>query len=382
MHMSSYSSSETRRLLQRRPSVSGAAVRHIEGELRLDSDAQLREGTVAFSLLSLRTGVAELEFLATGLTVRDVALRFPSGRNFQWRQVGPKIHVMWRRPLEVREAVTLEMAYSGDAGPSAESTSSPESLRWPLLMSSPCGAVFDLEITVPEPLQAVTAGELIGARSNGRGRRSYRWRSGAPVSLRQLSVTLTPNGPEATSAGGSTLRTYLPGRWSREPLVRQLRGALRAALDVLPGLLGQAYPLESLTWVLDAAPAVQGPAPPPDEAGRLRDALGWTPGVIVSPIPPRSVGVDVWGGEAIRQLVQHWCCEPGALPTAKHVIAQFDATTALSGWLWRELCLVDAGADIAVVPAGLRGIIDAIRSDSLGTDALRALEGSGQFAPE
>ncbi|GAA3780218.1 M1 family metallopeptidase [Streptomyces chiangmaiensis] len=266
----------------------------------------------------------------------EVAAVRVDGRTARWNRGGQELTVRPPGELDEGETFTTTVRYAGTPGTITNPDGSKEGwLRTAdgaLALGEPTGsmtwfpgdhhpsdkATYDIEITVPQGLQAVSNGELRN-RTTKDGRTTYAWRAVQPMASYLAMVAIG-----RYDITRSTLRNGLPVYAAVEPAEAQ---ASRTVLAKLPQIMEWAegtfgpYPFSSTGAVV----------------GRQHDA-GYALETQTRPVFPGAPDVET----LVHELAHQWYGDSVTPKTWRDMWLN-EGFATYAEWLWRE----DHGQDTA-----------------------------------
>jgi aminopeptidase N len=199
----------------------------------------------------------------TGLEVRRVTVE---GRTARWNRAGQELTV--RPPAELDDGATFHVTvrYSGAPVTITDPDGSQEGwLRTAdgaLALGEPTGsmawfpgnhhprdkATYDIAVTVPEGLQAVSNGELASETTKS-GRTTFRWRTTAPLAS-YLATVAIGDYTISRSTTGSGLPVYVAVDPEQAEASRAVRAKIPEVVEWAEGVFGP-YPFSSAGAIVD-----------------------------------------------------------------------------------------------------------------------------------
>ncbi|MFJ1974305.1 M1 family metallopeptidase [Streptomyces sp. NPDC087903] len=242
----------------------GYDVTHYDLALAYDTGRQHLTGTAALTARATQD-LSAFDLDLQGLDVEQVTVE---GRRARWTRTGQELTVRPHDGLDRGRTFRVTVRYSGTPETITDADGSEEG--WvrtddgALALGEPTGSMswfpgshhpsdkasYDIAVTVPEGLQAVSNGELT-SRKTSRGRTTFRWHTAEPMASYVATIAVG-----RYDISRSTTRDGLPVYVAVDPRRAE---ASRAVLAGLPGIMEWArdtfgpYPFSSTGAIVDRA---------------------------------------------------------------------------------------------------------------------------------
>lgn len=228
---------------------------HLELEVRVDPRERLVEGVSSSWFRGLRASVQELRLHAVGLEVLGV--EDAAGRELTFRVEGEELRVELAAPLRRGEEEVLRVRYRArpqtglhfrearrfGSAPLAFSQGQPNDHRhWLPLWDEPNDrATLEVRARVPEDLEALANGRLVGAERHDDGTRTWHWRLDEEVPTYLLGLAVGRFDRVRDAAGEVELEYAVPAG-AGEERARRAFGETPAMLAWMEEHLQEPFP--------------------------------------------------------------------------------------------------------------------------------------------
>ncbi len=200
-------------------------VRHIRLDIAIDPVAKRVSGTASHTFAPINDGVSHVEFDAVEMTIG--AVRLEGGGELAHSHADGRLRIDLGSPRQAGEELTVAIDYAASprrglyfVGPDEGYPEKPvqvwsqgqdeDSRHWFPCFDYPNElATSEVIVTVPQPLTAVSNGELIGVGERD-GRRTFHWRQSVPHVAYLLSVAAADFAELRDEADGVPLTYYVP----------------------------------------------------------------------------------------------------------------------------------------------------------------------------
>lgn len=245
----------------------GYDVTHYGLTLAYDPDRHRLTGTAVITARATED-LSALDLDLAGMEVGGVSVE---GKDARFHRAGQELTVRPHDELDKGRTFRVTVRYSGTPRTLTDPDGSKEgwlpTADGALALGQPVGAMawfpsndhpsdkaaYDIAVTVPEKLTAVSNGELTGTTTAG-GHTTYRWHTGEPMASYLATVAIGD-----FQVSRSTLKNGLPVYVAVDP---DLAAASRPALAQLPGIMDWEektfgpYPFSSTGAIVDRVSAV------------------------------------------------------------------------------------------------------------------------------
>ncbi len=237
-------------------------VRHITLEIAIDPKAKRIEGTARHTFAPINDGLTQLEFDAVEMEIGAVRLE---GSDLPFSYDGARLRIDLGGPRNAGEELTVAIAYSAEprrglyfVGPDEGYPDKPlqvwsqgqdeDSRHWFPCFDFPNQlATSEVLVTVPDPLTAVSNGELVSVEERD-GLRTYHWRQSTPHVAYLLSVAAGDFAEIIDQVDGVPVQYYLPK--GREEDGRRALGRTPEMVRFFSERIGIPYPYAKYAQVV------------------------------------------------------------------------------------------------------------------------------------
>jgi aminopeptidase N len=304
----------------------GYDVTHYGLRLAYDPDAHRLTGTATLTARATKDLSAfNLDLL--GLEVGKVTV---GGERARWNRAGQELTVRPRKDLGQDETFRVTVRYSGAPGTVTDPDGSQEGwLRTTdgvLALGEPTGSMawfpgnhhpsdkasYDLTVTVPQGLRAVSNGELRSVTTANGGRTTYAWHTAEPMASYLATLAIG-----RYDISRSTARDGLPLYTAVDPAEKE---GSRAVLARIPEILRWAernfgpYPFSSTGAIVDRAAEV-----------------GYALETQTRPVFPGAPGITL----LVHELAHQWYGD-SVTPESWRDMWLNEGFATYAEWLWRE----------------------------------------------
>ncbi|MFE7275068.1 M1 family metallopeptidase [Streptomyces sp. NPDC057623] len=310
----------------------GYDVTHYDLDLGYDPGEEHLTGTATLTARATQD-LSAFDLDLKGLDVESVTVE---GERARWNRAGQELTVRPHDDLDDGETFRVTVRYSGtpltitDADGSEEGWLPTEdgalalgepvgSMAWFPADNHPSDkASYDIDVTVPEGLEAVSNGELLN-RSTREGRTTFRWRTAEPMASYVATLAVGDYDIER-----STTKSGLPVYVA---VVPDQDAAGRKVLAEIPGIIDWAetdfgpYPFSSTGAIIES----------PDAAGYALETQN-------RPVFPGAPGTEL----LVHELAHQWFGN-SVTPKSWRDMWLNEGFATYAEWLWRE----DDGGDSA-----------------------------------
>ncbi|KOG16113.1 M1 family metallopeptidase [Streptomyces viridochromogenes] len=310
----------------------GYDVTHYDLDLGYDPDEEHLTGTATLTARATQE-LSAFDLDLKGLDVESVTVE---GERARWNRSGQELTVRPRDDLDDGETFRVTVRYSGSPVTITDADGSEEG--WlptedgALALGEPVGSMawfpadnhpsdkasYDIDVTVPEELEAVSNGELLD-RSTRDGRTTFRWHTAEPMAS-YLATLAIGDYDIKRSTTGSGLPVYVA-------VTPDQAAAGRKVLAEIPGIIDWAetnfgpYPFSSTGAIIDR----------PDAAGYALETQN-------RPVFPGAPGTAL----LVHELAHQWFGN-SVTPKSWRDMWLNEGFATYAEWLWRE----DDGGDSA-----------------------------------
>ncbi|KMS68986.1 metallopeptidase [Streptomyces viridochromogenes] len=303
----------------------GYDVTHYDLDLGYDPDEEHLTGTATLTARATQE-LSAFDLDLKGLDVESVTVE---GERARWNRSGQELTVRPRDDLDDGETFRVTVRYSGSPVTITDADGSEEG--WlptedgALALGEPVGSMawfpadnhpsdkasYDIDVTVPEELEAVSNGELLD-RSTRDGRTTFRWHTAEPMAS-YLATLAIGDYDIKRSTTGSGLPVYVA-------VTPDQAAAGRKVLAEIPGIIDWAetnfgpYPFSSTGAIIDR----------PDAAGYALETQN-------RPVFPGAPGTAL----LVHELAHQWFGN-SVTPKSWRDMWLNEGFATYAEWLWRE----------------------------------------------